>query len=166
MTPAFVDVSLVGDDPDPGWPFQLDAFVNVIEHAGRYLALEEGTPPYEISGALETVGRCDFGGGLPDGLTAHPKIDPETGEMVLFRYDVEKPFLTSATVGSDGAVTRPATEIEGVEQGFMIHDFAITRDYAVIVVGPLAFDLDAMLGRCRSTGSTTSARSSPASTTG
>jgi len=145
MTPAFVDMSLLGDDPDPGWPFKLDAFVNVIEHAGRCLALEEGTPPYEITAALETVGRCDFGGGLPDGLTAHPKIDPETGEMVLFRYDVEKPFLTWATIGPDGAVTRPATEIEGVDQGFMIHDFAITPNYAVIVVGPLAFDLDAMM---------------------
>jgi carotenoid cleavage dioxygenase-like enzyme len=58
MTPAFVDMSLLGDDPDPGWPFKVDAFVNVIEHAGRYLALEEGTPPYEITAALETVGRC------------------------------------------------------------------------------------------------------------
>ena len=65
--------------------------------------------------------------------------------MVLFRYDVEKPFLTWATIGPDGAVTRPATEIEGVDQGFMIHDFAITPNYAVIVVGPLAFDLDAMM---------------------
>ena len=49
MTPAFVDPSLLGDDPDPGWPFKLDAFINVVRHGGRHLALEEGTPPYEVT---------------------------------------------------------------------------------------------------------------------
>ena len=43
MTPAFVDQSLLGDDPDPGWPTKLDAFINIVRHAGRYLALEEGS---------------------------------------------------------------------------------------------------------------------------
>jgi carotenoid cleavage dioxygenase len=94
MTPAFVDMALLGPDPDPGWPFRLDPFVNVVRHAGRYLALEEGTPPYEITADLDTIGLFDFGGKLPSGLCAHPKIDPVTGEMVVFRYDVEAPFLT------------------------------------------------------------------------
>ncbi len=106
MTPAFVDPTLLGDDPDPGWPFKLDAFIHVVRHGGRHLALEEGTPPYEITADLGTVGRCDFAGGLPDGMCAHPKIDPDTGEMVVFRYDVEAPFLTWATIGPDGAVRR------------------------------------------------------------
>ena len=26
MTPAFVDMALLGPDPDPGWPFRLDPF--------------------------------------------------------------------------------------------------------------------------------------------
>src|SRR5580698_9838051 len=76
MTPAFPDQSLLGPDPDPGWPVKLDAFINVVRHGGRYLALEEGTPPYEITPELDTVGRYDFGGGLPLGICAHPRIDP------------------------------------------------------------------------------------------
>ena len=120
MTPAFVDTSLLGDDPDPGWPFKLDAFVHVVRHGGRYLALEEGTPPYEIGPDLATVGRCDFGGGLPDGMCAHPKIDPVTGEMIVFRYDVEAPFLTWATIGPDGTVTRPPVGARGRRPG--VHD--------------------------------------------
>ncbi len=34
--------------------------------------------------------------------------------------------------------------VDGIDEGFMIHDFAITRRYVVLVVGPLAFDLEAM----------------------
>ena len=114
MTPAFVDTTLLGDDPDPGWPFRLDPFINVVRHAGRHLALDEGLPGYEVSPSLDTIGRCDFDGSCK-GMCAHPKIDPVTGEMLLFRYDVEAPFLIWAVVGPDGTVTsgprrcRPST---------------------------------------------------------
>jgi carotenoid cleavage dioxygenase-like enzyme len=145
MTPAFVDVDLLGPNPDPGWPFRLDPFISVIRHAGRYLALGEGTPPYEVTANLETVGLFDFAGGLPAGLCAHPKIDPISGEMIVFRYDVEAPFLTWAIIGPDGIVTRPPTAVEGVDSGFMIHDFAITEHYLVLTIGPAVLDLDAML---------------------
>ena len=145
MTPALVDPALLGDDPDPGWPFKLDAFVNVVRHHDRYLALEEGTVPYEIGTDLATIGRYDFGGGLPAGMCAHPKIDPVTGEMIVFRYDVEAPFLSWAAIGADGVVTRPSTPVDGVDRGFLIHDFAITRTSLVLVVAPLVFDFG-MLG--------------------
>jgi carotenoid cleavage dioxygenase-like enzyme len=72
MTPAFVDQGLLGPDPDPGWPAKLDAFINVVRHAGRYLALEEGLPPYEVSPELETIGRFDFGGGFLSGSAPIP----------------------------------------------------------------------------------------------
>lgn len=145
MTPAFVDQSLLGDDPDPGWPLKLDAFINVVRHAGRYLALEESAPPYEVTAALETVGRYDAGGALPDGITAHPKIDPRTGELVVFRYDLTEPYLTWAAVGSDGAVSRPPTVVPEVDRSLMVHDFAITEHYLVFVLGPAVFDLNALL---------------------
>ncbi len=143
LTPAFVDRSLLGPEPDPGWPFRLDPFVNVIRHADRFLALEESTPPYEITPDLGTVGLFDFGGGLPAGMCAHPRIDPVTGELVLFRYDVEEPFLTWAVVGREGTVSRRATTVEGLESGFMIHDFAITQHYLVLIIGPAVLDLRA-----------------------
>jgi carotenoid cleavage dioxygenase-like enzyme len=145
MTPAFVDMELLGPNPDPGWPFRLDPFINLVRHAGRYLALGEGTPPYEVTAELETVGLFDFAGSLPSGLCAHPKIDPVSGEMIVFRYDVEQPFLTWAVIGHDGTVTRPPTPVEGVDSGFMIHDFAITERYLVLTIGPAVLDLDAML---------------------
>ena len=145
MTPAFVDQGLLGPDPDPGWPIKLDAFINVIRHAGHYLALEEGTPPYEVSGDLQTIGRFDFGGGLPLGMCAHPRIDPVTGEMMVFRYDVTEPYLTWAVVGPDGSVTRAPAAVPGIDKPFMIHDFTITEHYALFVIGPAVLDVNAML---------------------
>ena len=78
-------------------------------------------------------------------MCAHPKFDPDSGEMVVFRYDMRPPYLTWAVVGVDGAVTRPATPIEEVERGYMVHDFAITEHHAVFVLGPGVLDLQAAM---------------------
>jgi carotenoid cleavage dioxygenase-like enzyme len=145
MTPAFVDRSLLGPDPDPGWPFKLDAFINVVRHAGHYLALEEGTPPYEVSPALATIGRFDFGGRLPLGMCAHPRFDPVTGDMVVFRYDTEPPYLTWASVGPDGSLTQPPTKVPCIDKPFMVHDFMITAHHALFVIGPAVLSIDGML---------------------
>jgi carotenoid cleavage dioxygenase len=144
LTPTFVDPASLGPDPDPGWPTRLDPFINVVRHAGRYLALEEGTPAYEITAGLETVGLFDFAGAIP-GMCAHPKLDPVTGELVLFRYDIEEPYLTWSVVGADGTVTRPPTPVPGVDRCFMVHDFAITEHYVLLVIGPAVLDLEAMM---------------------
>jgi carotenoid cleavage dioxygenase len=144
MTPAFVDQSLLGPDPDPGWPFRLDPFINVVCHGGRHLALCEGLPPYEITGDLATVGRFDFGGRIT-AMGAHPRVDPTTGEMVTFGYDVEAPYLVWMTVGADGTLTRGPTVIDGVDEGYMVHDCVITARYLVLVLGPVVFDIDAMM---------------------
>ena len=143
MTPAFVDPSLLGTAPDPGWPYRLDPFINVVRHAGRTLALSEGLPPYLVTPDLDTVGLFDFDGKLK-GMCAHPRVDPVTGEMVVFAYDVEEPFLVWAVVGPDGTVTRGPTAVEGVDRGYMIHDFTITARYVILVLAPAVFDLTAM----------------------
>jgi carotenoid cleavage dioxygenase-like enzyme len=145
MTPTFVDPSLLGEGPDPGWPFRLDPFINIIRHEEGYLALGEGVPPYEVTANLETVGLFDFGGALSAGMTAHPKRDPVTGDLVSFCYAVEEPFLTWAVIGADGSVIQAPTPVEGVDTSFMVHDFAITEHYAVFVLGPTTLDIEAMM---------------------
>jgi carotenoid cleavage dioxygenase len=62
-------------------PIQGSGNVNVIEHAGKILALPEVGLPYQMTGALETVGQYDFAGKLRSNMTAHPKIDAVTGEL-------------------------------------------------------------------------------------
>ncbi len=77
-------------------------------------------------------------------MCAHPKVDPATGEMVLFRYNIEAPFLTWSVVAPDGSVSSPPSAVEVDGASYMIHDFAITASSVVIFVGPLQFDFDAM----------------------
>ncbi|VAI59850.1 unnamed protein product [Triticum turgidum subsp. durum] len=66
---------------------------------GRLYALGESDLPYAVrvdpaTGEVTTLGRCDFGGRLSMGMTAHPKKDPITGELFAFRYGPMPPFVT------------------------------------------------------------------------
>jgi carotenoid cleavage dioxygenase len=114
--------------------------INVVPHAGRLLALAESMRPFTMTPDLSTVGPYDFGGKLAQGICAHPKVDPLTGEMIAFRYAFEKPFLTWSVIDRDGNVTRADTPID-IDAPYMIHDCAITRSYLVLFVCPALFDL-------------------------
>lgn len=118
--------------------------INVVRHGGRLLALAESANPFCLGSDLSTLGRETFAGALPVGITAHPKIDPRTGEMVVFCYQLEAPHLTWSTIDRAGVVTRAATEVPGIDRPVMVHDMAITDRYIVLVLAPLFFDLQAL----------------------
>ncbi len=140
MTPSSPAPNVAGADQDPEGS-KLLPDINTIQHGHRLLALAEGTAPYELTAQLATVGRCDFGGSLPLGMCAHPKIDPVTGEMILFRYGLEAPYLYWAAIGADGKVTHEPDVIAEIDRGYMIHDFMVTGDYLILVINPATFDL-------------------------
>ncbi|MFF9854254.1 carotenoid oxygenase family protein [Streptomyces litmocidini] len=117
--------------------------INVVQHGGRLLALAESDCPFRMSPELDTLGKETFDGRLPAGITAHPKIDPVTGEMVVFCYGLEPPYLTWSVIGPDGAVRRGPTSVDGVGEPQMIHDMALTRRYVVLVLAPAFFDIEA-----------------------
>ena len=120
--------------------------INVVRHGGRLLALAECDQPYRMGPQLQTLGQESFGGQLPAGICAHPKIDPRTREMIAFCYNLQPPFLTWTVIGPDGTGS-PPRPVEGVERPAMIHDMAITERYVVLVVAPLFFDVaEAMSG--------------------
>ncbi|MER7762228.1 carotenoid oxygenase family protein [Streptomyces sp. NPDC097619] len=119
--------------------------INVVRHAGRLLALAESACPYRVDDALDTLGRETFGGALPAGITAHPKIDPETGEMFVFCYALEAPFLTWSVIDRHGTVTRGPTPVEGVDEPLMIHDMALTGRYVVLTLAPAFIDLESAM---------------------
>jgi len=129
-----------GHDPSvAGVASQGAANTHIVCHAGRLLALEEGHPPIEIDPAtLETLGPYDFAGRLPGAMTAHPKIDPETGEMLFFanfptrRFDGGLAFHVADVAGE---LVR-STSIPGPYPA-LVHDFAITHGHVVFVVCPL-----------------------------
>jgi carotenoid cleavage dioxygenase-like enzyme len=114
--------------------------INVVRHGGRLLALAESDRPYRLHrDHLGTLGPETFGGSQPAGITAHPKIDPWTGEMVVFCYHLGPPYLTWASVAADGTGS-PPVPVTGVGRPVMIHDMALTEHFVVLVLAPLFFD--------------------------
>lgn len=119
------------------------ANTHLVRHAGRLLALMEAAPPTELSEALATIGEYDFDGALAGSMTAHPKLDPTTGELVFFGYSPLPPYLRLHVVAPDGRLVR-SQDID-LPAPVMMHDFVITPLHVVFFDLPAVFDLPAML---------------------
>jgi carotenoid cleavage dioxygenase-like enzyme len=118
------------------------ANTHIIGHGGRTLATVEAGPlPYELTYELDTVGPCDFGGTLPGGFAAHTKIDHQTGELHAIAYYWAWDHVQHVIVDPAGSV-RQATDIP-VSDGPMMHDFALTGKYVVLLDLPVTFSLKA-----------------------
>lgn len=111
------------------------ANTSLLWHAGRLLALEEGNAPIEVHPrTLATLGVHDFGGRLPRNMTAHPKLDPATGELVLIANFERRRFDGVASVhqfDACGTWLRSA-HVDG-PQASLMHDFALTRDFVLLL---------------------------------
>ena len=118
--------------------------VSAFTHAGRLLTSGEIGYPYELSADdLSTVGAHDFAGRLTTSMTAHPKIDPDTGFMHFFGYGFTEPFLTYHVADERGRlVSSQPVDVAGPT---MIHDFAITDQDVVFWEFPVVFDIDLAL---------------------
>ena len=126
--------------PDGGFADEGVANTNVVWHAGRLLALEEGHLPIELDPAtLATRGVQDFGGSLRGPFTAHPKADPITGELIFFGFSVDGELTRGMRYGAIDAAGR-VTRFEHFEAPYcsMVHDFAVTRRHVVFPVLPLS----------------------------
>jgi carotenoid cleavage dioxygenase len=122
---------------------------NVGGFAGTTWAMvEAGGCPVELTYELETVARNDFFGTLPNGFTAHPKIDPDTGEMhaMVYAWPELGNHVQYVVVGSDGRV-RKVVDIP-VPGMVMLHDMSLTQRYAVVYDMAVTVDFDlAFAGR-------------------
>lgn len=122
------------------------ANTHVVPHGDRILALVESGLPYEVTAELDTVGPCDFGGRLTTAMTAHPKQDPETGNLHFFGYGALPPYLTYHVLDAAGELV-DSREI-AVAGPTMMHDFAITSRHVIWLDLPVVFDA-ALIGRER-----------------
>jgi carotenoid cleavage dioxygenase len=127
--------------PGPVPPMYDSSNTNVMAHAGRLLAMTEGSMPYVLDDELETVERTDLGG-VPS-YTAHPKVDQATGELLGFRYWFDEPYAEYFAVDATGRLTRrvPIDTTGPV----MMHDFSVSERYAVFYDLPVTFRIDLAL---------------------
>ncbi len=131
----FPDRSLTGN----AGPVKNPANTHVIRHANRWLALWEGGLPTEITADLDTVGEFDFAGRLRGPMTAHPRLDPRTGEMLMFGYSLFAPYLTYSVVDPAGTLAHHV-ELD-LPAPVMIHDMVMTEHHVVFLDSPYVFDV-------------------------
>jgi carotenoid cleavage dioxygenase len=136
-------------EPAPAGPPEVNglpvsANTSVVAHAGRIFALVETSLPTEVRSDLSTVGANDCGGRLTTPFTAHPKIDPASGEMLFFGYDLAAPYLRYHVLDPAGTLVR--TEAIDLPRSVMIHDFGVTATRVVWLDLPVVFDVN-LVGR-------------------
>ena len=119
------------------------ANTNIIWH-GEVLALEEGHAPFELDPhTLDSIGPHFYGGQLTGPMTAHPKIDPENGEMLFFGYNANGTIsadMTFSVVDKAGTLLR--SESFKAPYASMVHDFVVTKDHVIFPIMPLTGSLE------------------------
>ncbi|KAI4221064.1 MAG: hypothetical protein L6R36_007160 [Xanthoria steineri] len=143
----------------------------LVYHDGRALATCESGPPMRIAlPGLETVGwyngeKCEgeplavrgpgFGGKRPlsffrEWTTAHPRVDPDSKELLLFHSTFVPPYVhysiagaldtKNASNGWSSSGSFHNAPVPGIRSAKMMHDFGVSKSHTVIMDLPLSLD--------------------------
>ena len=111
------------------------------------MALMEGPIAVELKpDTLETVGNFDYDGQIDGPITAHPKFDHATGEMIFFGNQAKGQFsdwVRYNVADKDGNLIK--NEFIKVPYASFVHDFFVTEKYVIFPIYPLAFNLENVL---------------------
>jgi len=114
---------------------------DVVVHAGRALTsfYQCGDLYAHDPDTLESRGRVPWAerfGGF--GVSAHPKLDENTGELLVFGYGTAAPYFAFGVVAPSGELVRQqAVPLPGPR---LPHDLAFTEHYAIVGDFPLFWD--------------------------
>lgn len=126
------------------------ANTSMLWHGDRLFALEESHQPFELDAyTLASKGHQSFGDCVTSRCTAHPKIDPESGELHFFAYSPDGPCSPTMLYG----VMDKQCEVTRLQSftapyASMVHDFMVTRGHVLFPVTPLTLSVErAMRGK-------------------
>ncbi len=119
---------------------------NVVYHAEKLLALVENAYPFEMDPrTLDSIGDYVFDKPMVGySVSAHPKIDGRTGQMVIHGYQWYEPYLQLYVIEPDGTCSLA----EGVDAPYsvMMHDMAISQNHAIFPLAPIMMDGNVLMG--------------------
>jgi 8'-apo-carotenoid 13,14-cleaving dioxygenase len=117
------------------------ANTSVIGFGNKLWALVEGgTYPIELDRELNSICRNNFSGTLPGAFSAHPKLDPKTGELHAICYSWETwDYVQYVVVSPNGRVCR--TENISLPGMTMLHDMGLTQRYAIVFDFPVLLNV-------------------------
>ena len=123
------------------------ANTSVISHAGKiYAIVEAGSYPVEIDQELNSLDTKPFYDNKNEGFTAHPKLDPRTGELHAMCYDYANKFNTIDYVVIDKNGLHKKTQTIPFESRSMLHECAITENYVLVLDLSVTFSLERLGG--------------------
>lgn len=136
----------------PGDLMLSQAAVNVFHFNGRLYAFDESLPPYEMDPeTLATIGESRLGvpGNIEVAFSAHPKLDPETGQWLHFGLQYgPRPKLHVTVFRRDGRLEHHRTV--PFERYLYMHDWFASRRHMVIVFQPVEIGIWGFLFGLRS----------------
>lgn len=103
---------------------------DIVVHNGKAIStFYQCGKGYEVDPlTLETLGT--EGWSPEDGVSAHTKVDENTGEMLFFNYSKKAPYMHYGVVGKDGELKHLIpVELPGPR---LPHDMAFTENYAIL----------------------------------
>lgn len=120
--------------------YRVQPNTNVVFHGSKLMAMVENAFPFQIDArTLAPVGDTDFGAPrLGMSVSAHPKIDGRTGQMIIHGYQPFEPFVQLYIVEPDGRCSLAET-VDAPFPG-MMHDVAITENWVVLILPPAVID--------------------------
>lgn len=115
----------------------------MMNHASRTYALVEANLPFQVATIqkdngffdLLSKGFDDFDGQLDHAVSAHPKVDRRTGELLAFGYNVTKPSINYSLFDKSRKL-KFKTEIP-ITSVRMVHDFLATENLIIVPDLPL-----------------------------
>ena len=120
---------------------------NVYAHAGRiWASVEAGPAPVQLDGELNSLKHGLFDSPTDHPFSAHPHLDPVTGDLHAICYDaIQHRKLSYVRVNAQGSVDK-VVHIP-VKHGPSVHDCAITRSKVIVLDLPVTFSWMALLRR-------------------
>jgi carotenoid cleavage dioxygenase-like enzyme len=133
------------DDPSVHGKGRGAANTTPIFHGGKLLASKEDSRAWELDPVtLATVGEYSYDGKLrSQTMTAHPRLDPDTGELFFFGYEaggLATRDVAYCVASPDGRLIRE----EWFEAPYcaLMHDFAVSKEHVIFPVFPMAAELE------------------------
>ena len=124
--------------------------VSVYPFAGKLLAFGEQGLPYELDPvSLETRGEFTFGKRLNavSPFSAHPKIDPQTGELFNFgiAFSSTHPMLNLYRFDAEANLIYRKRHVMGAPRS--VHDFALSKNYAIFYLSPYVVNMNKLMDK-------------------
>jgi len=116
---------------------------NAVWHGEKLYALDESMLPMLLNPeTLEAEGYTDFAGKYVGPLTAHPKVDPDTGDLIVFGYQTDGPGTKRMALGQiDKEGNLKSYDTFEVPVCCMVHDFVLTTEHVLFPLCPGTIDL-------------------------